>query len=153
MSLSRLPFFFLLPAFVPLFPCFLAVFVFGVLILSVAMSCSARPSRTKDIFASVGADGSVRMFDLRSLEHSTIIYETHDLTPLMRLSWNKQDPNYLAAILTDSAKTVILDIRCACNEWTNAWSVVTCGSRPMLLEKHTNTRTQSPFADPSRGGS
>lgn len=69
-------------------------------------------NRTKDIFASVGADGSVRMFDLRSLEHSTIIYETHDLTPLMRLSWNKQDPNYLAAILTDSAKTVILDIRC-----------------------------------------
>ncbi|CAN0481222.1 unnamed protein product, partial [Scytosiphon promiscuus] len=69
-------------------------------------------NRTKDIFASVGADGSVRMFDLRSLEHSTIIYETHDLTPLMRLSWNKQDPNYLATILTDSAKTVILDIRC-----------------------------------------
>lgn len=59
----------------------------------------------------MGADGSVRMFDLRSLEHSTIIYETHDLTPLMRLSWNKQDPNYLAAILTDSSKTVILDIR------------------------------------------
>lgn len=72
-------------------------------------SCGA--GRTKDIFASVGADGSVRMFDLRSLEHSTIIYETHDLTPLMRLSWNKQDPNYLAAILTDSSKTVILDIR------------------------------------------
>lgn len=51
------------------------------------------------------------MFDLRSLEHSTIIYETPDLTPLMRLSWNKQDPNYLATILTDSAKTVIVDIR------------------------------------------
>ncbi|RKP03305.1 hypothetical protein CXG81DRAFT_24080 [Caulochytrium protostelioides] len=29
-----------------------------------------------EIFASVGADGSVRMFDLRALEHSTIIYET-----------------------------------------------------------------------------
>jgi len=28
-----------------------------------------------DVFASCGADGSVRMFDLRSLEHSTIIYE------------------------------------------------------------------------------
>jgi len=27
------------------------------------------------MFASVGADGSVRMFDLRHLEHSTIIYE------------------------------------------------------------------------------
>ena len=28
-----------------------------------------------DVFLSCGADGSVRMFDLRSLEHSTIIYE------------------------------------------------------------------------------
>ena len=29
----------------------------------------------RDQFASVGADGSVRMFDLRALEHSTIIFE------------------------------------------------------------------------------
>ena len=29
-----------------------------------------------DIFVSVGADGSLRAFDLRSLEHSTILYET-----------------------------------------------------------------------------
>ncbi|KAF9157585.1 ddb1 and cul4 associated factor 7 [Actinomortierella ambigua] len=33
-------------------------------------------TNNSDIFASVGADGSVRMFDLRALEHSTIIYET-----------------------------------------------------------------------------
>lgn len=31
-----------------------------------------------DVFVSCGADGSVRMFDLRSLEHSTIIYEPTD---------------------------------------------------------------------------
>lgn len=31
------------------------------------------------MFASVGADGSVRMFDLRHLEHSTIIYEVFEL--------------------------------------------------------------------------
>lgn len=31
-----------------------------------------------DVFVSCGADGSVRMFDLRSLEHSTIIYEPSD---------------------------------------------------------------------------
>eukprot|EP00953_Heterococcus_sp_UTEX-ZZ885_P038270 19645-Heterococcus_DN1.PRE.2 len=68
-------------------------------------------SRDKEVFASVGADGSVRMFDLRSLEHSTIIYETPDLVPLLRLAWNKQDPNYLATIMVDSAKTLVLDIR------------------------------------------
>lgn len=64
-----------------------------------------------DIFGTVGADGSLRIFDLRSLEHSTIMYESDDLTPLLRLSWNRQDPNYIATILTASSKAVILDIR------------------------------------------
>eukprot|EP01125_Pyxidicula_operculata_P015831 TRINITY_DN5393_c0_g1_i1.p1 TRINITY_DN5393_c0_g1~~TRINITY_DN5393_c0_g1_i1.p1 ORF type:complete len:329 (-),score=46.99 TRINITY_DN5393_c0_g1_i1:88-1074(-) len=68
-------------------------------------------ARGHDVFASVGADGSVRMFDLRSLEHSTIIYETPDLSPLLRLAWNKQDPNLIATIMTDSHKAIILDIR------------------------------------------
>jgi len=68
------------------------------------------------VFASVGADGSVRMFDLRSLEHSTIIYESADAqggspVPLIRLAWNKQDPNYLATLTMDSSKVIILDIR------------------------------------------
>jgi hypothetical protein len=47
----------------------------------------------------------------RSLEHSTILYESRDLAPLLRLSWNKQDPNYLATIHTDSHKAIIIDIR------------------------------------------
>eukprot|EP00727_Mastigamoeba_balamuthi_P011901 m51a1_g7333 hypothetical protein (360) ;mRNA; r:184967-186321 len=64
-----------------------------------------------DIFASVGADGSVRMFDLRALEHSTIIYESPDLSPLLRLAWNKQDGNYMATFLMESNKVIILDIR------------------------------------------
>jgi len=68
-------------------------------------------ARGKDVFASVGADGSVRMFDLRSLEHSTIIYESPNLDALLRLEWNKQDPNYLATFMVDSRKTIILDIR------------------------------------------
>ena len=37
--------------------------------------------------------GSVRVFDLRDKEHSTIIYECpHPDSPLLRLGWNKQDP-------------------------------------------------------------
>ena len=54
------------------------------------------------MFASVGADGSVRMFDLRHLEHSTIIYEDPQHHPLLRLAWNKQDPNYLATMAMDA---------------------------------------------------
>lgn len=51
-----------------------------------------------------GADGSVRMFDLRHLEHSTIIYEDPQHSPLLRLAWNKQDPNYLATVAMDACE-------------------------------------------------
>ncbi|CAG8540938.1 13118_t:CDS:2 [Funneliformis caledonium] len=79
-----------------------------------------------DIFASVGADGSVRMFDLRSLEHSTIIYETPipnpsqvnmsvsnptQPSPLLRLCFNKIESQYLATFHMDSADVQILDVR------------------------------------------
>ena len=48
----------------------------------------------------------------RDKEHSTIIYESPTPeTPLLRLSWNKQDPRYMATLLMDSSKVVVLDIR------------------------------------------
>jgi WD repeat-containing protein 68 len=65
----------------------------------------------RDVFATVGADGSLRMFDLRSLEHSTIMYETPGGVPLLRLSWNALDGNYLATFSADSTKAVVLDTR------------------------------------------
>ncbi|MQM22786.1 hypothetical protein Taro_055844 [Colocasia esculenta] len=64
------------------------------------------------IFASVSADGSVRIFDLRDKEHSTIVYESPNPdTPLLRLAWNKMDLSYMATLLMDSNRVVILDIR------------------------------------------
>ena len=60
----------------------------------------------------ISANGSVRIFDLREKEHSTIIYESPQPdTPLLRLAWNKQDLRYMATILMDGNKVVILDIR------------------------------------------
>lgn len=64
----------------------------------------------KNMFASAGADGSIRMFDLRSLEHSTIMFDSGG-APLIRLQWNKCDPNYIAAVELDSVHVVLLDIR------------------------------------------
>jgi len=93
-----------------------------------------------DVFASVGADGSVRVFDLRSLEHSTIIYETGNpaptsgssggggnngdgsrpgsgmsnniiAAPLLRIAFNPWDANYLATFHLDSDSVQILDVR------------------------------------------
>lgn len=68
-------------------------------------------ARSLDVFASVGADGSVRLFDLRSLEHSTIIYESPDMTPLLRLRWNTCNHSFLATLAVDSPEVVLLDIR------------------------------------------
>jgi WD repeat-containing protein 68 len=62
-------------------------------------------------FATVSADGSLRQFDMRALEHSTILYETADFSPLLRVAWNKIDGNYLAALAMDSSTLTILDIR------------------------------------------
>ncbi|KAL1297890.1 hypothetical protein AAFC00_006409 [Neodothiora populina] len=90
-----------------------------------------------DVFVSCGADGSVRMFDLRSLEHSTIIYEPSDKTekvdkvsppgvptsptkpshtlstapPLLRLAASPHDAHLLATFAADSNVIRILDAR------------------------------------------
>ena len=82
-----------------------------------------------DIFVSVGADGSLRAFDLRSLEHSTILYETpapksvlpppgppspstRPLTqPLLRICFNPHDSNYMATFHVDGTNVQILDMR------------------------------------------
>ncbi|KAK0410960.1 hypothetical protein QR680_005410 [Steinernema hermaphroditum] len=69
----------------------------------------------RDHFATVGADGSARMFDLRNLQHSTIVYEDPNHAPLMRLAWNKQDSHFLATFAQDSSEVVIIDIRLPCN--------------------------------------
>jgi DDB1- and CUL4-associated factor 7 len=84
-----------------------------------------------DSFVSVGADGSLRAFDLRSLEHSTILYETPapkpvatnptgpsppssarpPSAPLLRIAFNPLDANHLATFHTDSSNVQILDMR------------------------------------------
>lgn len=86
-----------------------------------------------DVFVSCGQDGSVRMFDLRSLEHSTIIYEPTgkddrdsnggrvsptvaqqtmaNPPPLLRLATSPHDANLLATFAADSNVIRILDVR------------------------------------------
>ncbi|KAL4885558.1 WD40-repeat-containing domain protein [Aspergillus karnatakaensis] len=84
-----------------------------------------------DVFVSCGADGSVRMFDLRSLEHSTIIYEPTEKNeklmspgngspsapatswppPLLRISASPHDAHLLATFSQDSSVVRVLDVR------------------------------------------
>ncbi|KAL2169103.1 hypothetical protein VTG60DRAFT_6430 [Thermothelomyces hinnuleus] len=90
-------------------------------------------AQSTDVFVSCGQDGSVRMFDLRSLEHSTIIYEptgkedrdsnggrisptlaqqtlSHP-PPLLRLATSPHDQHLLATFACDSNVIRILDVR------------------------------------------
>ncbi len=82
-------------------------------------------SNSVDCFASVGTDGSLRMFDLRSLDHSTILFETHNLSdtspattdashvskPLLKVAWHHLDPCYIATFASESSSVFIIDIR------------------------------------------
>jgi WD repeat-containing protein 68 len=68
-------------------------------------------SQVDSLFASVGADGSVRLFDQRNLDHSTIIYEASPPSPLLRLAWNSMNTNHIATIAMDTTGVILIDIR------------------------------------------
>lgn len=65
--------------------------------------------QTQSQFVSAGADGSARLFDLRALDNSTIIYEQR--TPLLRLGVSPYNANLLFALAQESAEVFVLDIR------------------------------------------
>ncbi|CAH0491297.1 unnamed protein product [Peronospora farinosa] len=75
-------------------------------VYDMAFSCSD-PKK----FASVGGDGSLRLFDLRSLDSSTIVYVSPDETALLRLAWNKRDDRFIATFADNSTKISVIDLR------------------------------------------
>jgi len=68
-------------------------------------------AQSDHLFASVGADGSLRFFDQRNLDHSTIIYEANPPTPLLRLAWNKHNANQIATLAADTSGITLIDMR------------------------------------------
>jgi len=67
--------------------------------------------QSSNLFASVGADGSMRVFDMRNLERCTVVYQAESSSALLRLSENKFSLNQFAAIATDTPGVILLDIR------------------------------------------
>lgn len=113
-------------------------------------------TQSTQLFASCGGDGSVRVFDLRCLAHSTIIYEPNvpaantsdtlaaasvpnrdvtdtessvDSLALLRLEPSPFDPNVIATFALDSNSILILDMR-------------NPGSPILTLEAHTASVNQ-----------
>lgn len=74
-------------------------------------------AQTPHKFVSVGADGSARVFDLRALDNSTIIFELPPKfpgeapAPLLRVAANPTNSNLLACIAYDSPNIYVLDVR------------------------------------------
>lgn len=85
------------------------------------------PAAGRDQFASCGADGSVRMFDIRALEHSTILYEipssssssssprqngtAKENNPLLRLAFDPNNLHCLAVLHADCNSILMIDNR------------------------------------------
>ncbi|EER07383.1 WD repeat containing protein, putative [Perkinsus marinus ATCC 50983] len=70
------------------------------------------------IFGSVSDDGSLRLFDSRDLDHSTIMYESPSAPgsntpppPLYKLYWNKWNPHLIATFSEDSIYGLVFDTR------------------------------------------
>ena len=62
------------------------------------------------IFMSTGADGSVRLFDSRQANSSSIIFETNNAA-MTRLKWNLVNPNFILIVTVDKNLIYILDQR------------------------------------------
>ena len=63
------------------------------------------------IFMSTGADGSVRLFDSRQANSSSIIFETRNESAMTRLKWNLVNPNFILTVIVDKNEIYILDQR------------------------------------------
>ncbi|CCW69002.1 unnamed protein product [Phytomonas sp. Hart1] len=45
------------------------------------------------------------------MDHSTILYETPTLHPLLRVAWNQQDANYISTFGIEGSDAVVIDVR------------------------------------------
>ena len=68
-------------------------------------------SLEETIFATVGEDGSTRIFDTRELSNSTIVFETPEGKPLQRVTWNSKNEHLLAVLAVDDSNILLLDKR------------------------------------------
>lgn len=65
----------------------------------------------RDLFISSGLEGSIRLFDLRHLMHSTVIYESPERDPVCRVQWNNVNSNVLAFLKLNSKSVCTIDVR------------------------------------------
>lgn len=65
----------------------------------------------ENVFISCGADSSIRLFDLRDLDTSNILFEANETTALTRISFSYQNDNYLLSTPIDKPFFYVIDLR------------------------------------------
>ena len=68
-------------------------------------------SLEESIFATVGEDGSVRLFDIRELSNSNIVYECENKTGLTHIKWNMVNPDLMAVVAENDSNVLLFDRR------------------------------------------
>ena len=61
-------------------------------------------------FLPCGEDGSLRIFDLRSINQFSVLYKTMN-QPILRASWNEQNNSTIGFIQKDDQDVYLIDIR------------------------------------------
>ncbi|SGZ39289.1 uncharacterized protein HGUI_01489 [Hanseniaspora guilliermondii] len=80
------------------------------LVLDVKYLNNNNVKKNAELFMTSGKDGSLRLFDLRVLDHSSILYEDSQKTPLTNIEVNPLDSNKVLCFSTNNQITYI-DLR------------------------------------------
>ena len=62
-------------------------------------------------FLTTGADGSIRLFDIRDSNNCGIVYEGEYKLPKIKLNWNHYDSNYFLTTIQDKTSFYVFDMR------------------------------------------
>lgn len=81
------------------------------LVLDVKYLNNNNNKKNAELFMTCGNDGSLRLFDLRTLDHSSILYEDAQKRPLLNLEVNPLDSNKILCFALDSKKITYIDLR------------------------------------------
>ncbi|KAL6929712.1 hypothetical protein ACO0SA_001116 [Hanseniaspora valbyensis] len=81
------------------------------LVLDVKYLNNNNTKKNAELFMTCGNDGSLRLFDLRTLDHSSILYEDSEKRPLLSLEVNPLDSNKILCFALNSKQLAYIDLR------------------------------------------
>ncbi|XBW34903.1 hypothetical protein QEN19_000467 [Hanseniaspora menglaensis] len=81
------------------------------LVLDVKYLNNNNTKKNAELFMTSGNDGSLRLFDLRTLDHSSILYEDAHKRPLLNLDVNPLDSNKILCFARGSKNITYIDLR------------------------------------------